>query len=88
MTFSDQNVVSYDCIYSALGCIKNNSLANDLNLKLKNGSIVVNKHQQTSVKGVFAAGDIVSGLNQICVASSQAAIAATAIHKSCPNIYN
>lgn len=86
ITFSDQRIIHFDCIYSALGSIKNNDLAIDLKLKLKNGSIIVNKDQQTSVKGVYAAGDIVSGLNQICVATSQAAIAANAIHTRCRKI--
>jgi thioredoxin reductase (NADPH) len=35
---------------------------------------------QTSIDGLYAAGDVVHGLNQICVATGQAAIAATAIH--------
>lgn len=83
ITFADQKTMTFDCIYSALGNIKNNRLASDLKLHLTGGSITVDKDQQTSVQGVYAAGDIVSGLNQICVASSQAALAATAIHKSC-----
>jgi len=83
ITFSDQRVVQFDSIYSALGCVKNNKLATGLKLKLKGGSIIVNKDQQTSIKGIYAAGDIVSGLNQICVATSQAAIAATAVHTRC-----
>ena len=33
-----------------------------------------------SVPGLYVAGDVVEGLNQIAVAESQAAIAATAIH--------
>ena len=37
-------------------------------------------HQQTSVPGVFAAGDVVTGLNQIAVAMAQGEIAATRIH--------
>ena len=48
---------------------------------MSKGSLIVNKRQETSVRGLYAAGDIVSGLNQICVAESQAAIAATAIHE-------
>ena len=33
----------------------------------------------TSVDGLYAAGDVVRGLNQIAVATGEAAIAATAI---------
>jgi thioredoxin reductase (NADPH) len=34
----------------------------------------------TSVEGLYAAGDLVRGLNQIAVATGEAAIAATAMH--------
>ena len=37
-------------------------------------------HQQTSVAGLYAAGDVSVDLNQISVATGHAAIAATAIH--------
>ncbi|MBA2710523.1 MAG: NAD(P)/FAD-dependent oxidoreductase [Tatlockia sp.] len=80
IVFVDGKTEHYDSLYSALGCIKNNKLAIDVDAKLSKGLIVVNKKQETSVPGLYAAGDIVSGLNQICVAESQAAIAATAIH--------
>ena len=39
-------------------------------------------HQATSVPGVYAAGDVVRGLNQIAVATAEAAVAATAIHNA------
>lgn len=78
--FANQKKLDFDCLYSALGCIHNNQLALNLDCKLKEGFLVVDKDYQTSVEGLYAAGDIVSGLSQICVAESQAAIAATAIH--------
>ncbi|MDX1838074.1 NAD(P)/FAD-dependent oxidoreductase [Legionella taurinensis] len=81
ITLEDNNTLTFDSLYSAMGCKKNNDLAQSLNAKIKKGELIVDTHQQTSVKGLFAAGDIVSGLNQICVAQAQGAIAATAIHK-------
>jgi thioredoxin reductase (NADPH) len=42
----------------------------------------VNEHQQTSVLGLYAIGDVVSALNQIAVAFGHAAIAAADIHRS------
>lgn len=42
--------------------------------------LFVDEHQETSVCGLFAAGDLVRGLNQIAVADGEAAIAAAAIH--------
>lgn len=49
-----------------------------------NGELVVDDHQQTSVDGLYAIGDVVSALNQIAVAVGHAAIAATAVHNRLP----
>jgi thioredoxin reductase (NADPH) len=46
--------------------------------------LVVDAHQCTTVPGVYAVGDVVCGLNQIAVASGQAAVAATRIHNTLP----
>jgi thioredoxin reductase (NADPH) len=40
----------------------------------------LNEHQQTTVEGLYAAGDLVRGLNQINVAQAEGAIAATDIY--------
>jgi thioredoxin reductase (NADPH) len=47
------------------------------------GSLIVDRHQCTSVPGLFAAGDVVDSVNQISVAMGQAAVAATAVHNLC-----
>ena len=78
--YFNSGFITYDRMYSALGCRENNELAKILGLKLKMDKLIVDKSQQTSRKGVFAAGDIVSGLNQITVAQGQGAIAASAIN--------
>ncbi|MBA2649925.1 MAG: NAD(P)/FAD-dependent oxidoreductase [Legionella sp.] len=78
--FPNHGELVLDSIYSALGSIKNTKLAEDLYCKFRDGFLVVDKNYETSIKGFYAAGDIVLGLNQICVAESHAAIAATAIH--------
>jgi thioredoxin reductase len=57
------------------------------NLELQAYEDVVAKHQETSVSGLYAAGDLVRGLNQISVASGEAAIAATAIHNRLPKVF-
>ena len=44
------------------------------------GCLRVGEHQQTTVEGCYAAGDVVRGLNQISVAAGEGAIAATDIH--------
>jgi thioredoxin reductase (NADPH) len=73
---------SFDCLYLALGCEMQSRLAVQWGAAHDDDSnLVVNSHQQTSIDGLYAAGDVVRGLNQIAVATAEAAIAATDIHK-------
>jgi thioredoxin reductase (NADPH) len=73
----------FDLVYSALGTSANADLARGMEARLSDdGCMVVDGHQQTSVPGLYAAGDVVRGLNQIAVAGAEAAIAATAIHNA------
>lgn len=70
----------FDTLYSALGCKVRSELAIQLGANhLKSHFLTVNQHQETNIPGLYAIGDVVNGLNQICVATSQAAIAATHI---------
>lgn len=72
---------SFDVLYSALGTDANVKLAVQLGAeRSEDGRLVVTDHMQTSVPGLYAAGDVVLGLNQIAVATAEAAIAATDIH--------
>jgi thioredoxin reductase (NADPH) len=69
-------------LYSALGCRVRSELAGRIGARHdSNGSLFVDEHQGTNVPGVWAAGDVVCGLNQISVAHGQAAIAAADIHR-------
>jgi thioredoxin reductase (NADPH) len=71
----------FDVCYTALGCTPQNQLAADLGAERdESGALLVNKHQETSIPRLYAAGDVVRGLNQIVVAAAEAAIAATDIH--------
>lgn len=71
----------FDLVYSALGTSPNAGLAGALGAAVgDDGRLMVDAHQRTSVPGLYAAGDVVRGLNQIAVAGAEAAIAATAIH--------
>ncbi|HEY8608647.1 MAG TPA: NAD(P)/FAD-dependent oxidoreductase [Noviherbaspirillum sp.] len=77
----DGEAQRFDVVYSALGTIVNGGLAEALGTETTdNGEILVDAHQQSSIEGLYAAGDVVVGLNQIAVAMGHAAIAATAIH--------
>lgn len=72
---------SFDLVYSALGTSPNADLAEALGARTgEDGRLFVDPHQQTSTPGLYAAGDVVRGLNQIAVATAEAAVAATAIH--------
>jgi thioredoxin reductase (NADPH) len=74
---------SFDAVYSALGCRPRSDLGRRLGCRLaSDGRLVVTEHQETSQPNVWAAGDVVLGLNQIGVAIGEAAIAATAIHNA------
>ncbi len=72
---------TFDVLYPALGCEVRSTLALDLGAKASdNGNLLVDDCQRTSVKGIYAAGDVVSDLHQISVGIGHAAIAATKIH--------
>jgi thioredoxin reductase (NADPH) len=71
----------FDSVYSMLGVTVQSDLARALGAECdEDGNLLVDAHLQTSIPGFYAAGDVVSGLNQISVATGHAAIATTAIH--------
>ena len=79
--FDDGVKRQFDVIYSALGTTPRSLLAEDLGAEVDEvGSLRVNSHQMTTVDGLYAAGDLVRGLNQIALAYAEAAIATTGIH--------
>lgn len=81
ITLADGESLQFDTLYAALGTSANCGLARMAGAELSaSGCILVDEHQQTTISGIFAAGDMVEGLDQIAVASGQAAKAATAIH--------
>jgi thioredoxin reductase (NADPH) len=70
---------AFDSVYPALGSDMHNELADQVGAKLKDGNIVVDSHQRTSVPGLYAAGDIVLGLDQISHAMGEGGVAAVTI---------
>ncbi|HEX3699697.1 MAG TPA: FAD-dependent oxidoreductase [Phenylobacterium sp.] len=71
----------FDSLYSALGVAPRTRLALRAGAAAdETGRLIVGEHQETSVPGLYAAGDVVRGLNQISTAEAEGAIAATAIH--------
>jgi thioredoxin reductase (NADPH) len=70
-------------LYSALGCDVNLAPVHHLDLRLDDeGYIITDCKQESSVPGIYAAGDICSQINQISVAFGQAAIAAVNVHNN------
>jgi thioredoxin reductase (NADPH) len=70
-----------EVLYPALGCQVRSALAADLGARCDaQGYVLTDNHQMTNVHGLYAAGDVTNELNQICVATGHAAIAATDIY--------
>lgn len=83
----DGTRVNLDVLYPALGCEVRSELATALGAKCtEKGNLEVNHHQETSVDWLYAAGDVVSDLHQLSVATGHAAIAATDIHNRLANL--
>ncbi len=81
----DGRKLGFDVLYPALGLEHACGLATRLGARAgEDGQLVVDGHLQTTVPGLYVAGDVAAGLNQISVAWGHAAIAATAIHNALP----
>jgi thioredoxin reductase (NADPH) len=72
---------TFDSLYPALGSDAHIELAKQVgaNLSGETGCIIVDDHQRTSVPGLYAAGDVVLGLDQISHAMGEGGVAATTI---------
>ena len=77
----DPKAYAFDTLYPALGSSTNIDPIRAFNPDVSDtGCLVTDQHQMTTSDGIYGAGDVVEGLDQIAVASGQAAIAATSIH--------
>jgi thioredoxin reductase (NADPH) len=84
MQTGDGTEYRFEVLYSALGLKYRTGLALSLGARHDaSGALIVDEHNQTTVKGLYAAGAIVRGLDQIVVAMGHASIAATHIHNRC-----
>ena len=72
--------LAFDSVYPALGSDIHNELASQAGAALaESGCILVDAHQRTNVPGLYAAGDVVIGLDQISHAMGEGGVAATTI---------
>ena len=71
---------AFDSVYPALGSDVHAKLAEQLGAaRAETGCILVDSHQRASVAGLYAAGDVVLGLDQISHAMGEGGVAATTI---------
>jgi thioredoxin reductase (NADPH) len=71
---------TFDSVYPALGSDTHVQLALQVDAKLSEScEIPVDSHQRTSVPGLYAAGDVVIGLDQISHAMGQGGVVGTTI---------
>jgi len=71
---------AFDSVYPALGSRIRSELAVAAGARATDdGCLEVDDHQRTSIPGLFAAGDVVKGLDQISHAMGEAGVAATTI---------
>jgi len=75
-----QGRMTFDTLYPAMGSRIRSRLAVAAGaLASEDGCLEVDAHQRTSIPGLFAAGDVAKGLDQISHAMGEAGVAATAI---------
>jgi len=73
-------VEHYASLYPALGSHIRSTLAATVGAAISDeGCLLVDAHQRTDIPGLYAAGDVVLGLDQISHAMGQGGVAATAI---------
>jgi thioredoxin reductase (NADPH) len=72
--------MAFDSVYPAMGSVIRSELAVAAGARATDeGCLEVDDHQRTSIPGLFAAGDVVKGLDQISHAMGEAGVAATTI---------
>jgi thioredoxin reductase (NADPH) len=74
---SIRSTLPVEGVFASVGVLPQNEIARTLQLKTDdNGYIIVDSEQRTSLRGVYAAGDITGGLRQVVTACAKGAVAA------------
>jgi thioredoxin reductase (NADPH) len=77
---TDAGSFTFASLYPALGSVVRSDLAVGLGAKVSGeGCLLVDAHQRSSIPGLYAAGDVVLGLDQISHAMGEGGVAATTI---------
>ena len=72
--------LKFDSVYPALGSVIRSELARAIGAEATDdGCLIVDEHQRTSLPGLYAAGDVAKGLDQISHAMGEAGVAAVTI---------
>lgn len=82
--FADGSALECDALFFNLGTQPASDLHSQLGCRLddESGLVWIDEHQQTSVPGVYAAGDLTPRSQLAVVAAAEGAMAAIQIHKS------
>ena len=82
-----RELLTFDTIYPALGSLIRSELAAGIGAEAnEEGCLLVDDHQRTTIPGLYAAGDVAKGLDQISHAMGEAGVAATTIRNDLAEI--
>ena len=80
--FYNNKDIKLDGVFVEIGSIPDRNFIKQLNLETEGNYIKVNKKQQTSIEGIYAAGDVTNNpLKQIITACGEGAVAATSVYE-------
>ena len=85
---TDKGEYQTELVIMAIGFIPNNKLAKDQLELFKNGAIVVNLHQETSLPGVYAVGDCATVYSNALRAPAYIALATNAVRSGIVAAHN
>ncbi|MCD6111000.1 MAG: FAD-dependent oxidoreductase, partial [Thermoplasmata archaeon] len=84
----EEKLLEVSGVFISVGEDPHTALAVKLGVELdENGFIKVDRNMRTSVRYVYAAGDVAGGVRQIVVACGEGAVAATSAYEDIVNPY-
>lgn len=86
LVLDDSSTVPCNALFYNISQRARLQLLNELGCELEEGAVKVDQKQQTTIEGVYAAGDITPFQDLVVVACSTGAVAASSIHESLMSI--